>query len=262
MAEGYSIKSIINEYRNRIYRLALSISRNEKDAEDILQNTFIKIIRKLHTFRSRSRLSTWIYRISYNESLMYLRKKRGLFNSLNAYKNYVERLPYGLTVNWSKLPDEELVDSEFRERIDTTLKNIPIQYRMPLLLHRLEGFSLAESSRILGVKASTIKTRLHRAYLMVKDQINDYFKDLPQQKPASDARCGIWTGFLFNYAQGKVSPEIKTSFKRHIKDCPRCNSFLDLYLQAIRITGALDCRDVPDELKERLETFLTPAKKS
>ncbi len=252
---------IINEYQHKIYWLALSIVRNEKDAEDILQNTLIKVVRKLPGFRNNSKISTWIYRIAYNESLMYLRKKRRLFNSANAFRDYIQRLPAGITVNWSKLPDEELLNKELRSRVEAALKDIPIHYRMPLILHRLEGFSLVESSRILGVKPSTVKTRLHRAYLMIKGELNRYFKDLPQASLPQDNRCGTWTGFLFDYARENLSADRKHSFRRHIQDCPRCNSFLDTYLKAIQITGALDCRDLPAELKEKLKSFLFIPKK-
>ncbi|PIQ87827.1 MAG: hypothetical protein COV73_02030, partial [Candidatus Omnitrophica bacterium CG11_big_fil_rev_8_21_14_0_20_43_6] len=160
------------------------------------------------------------------------------------------------------LPDQELLSQELRSRIDAALKNIPIQYCMPLILHRLEGFSLAESSRVLGIKASTVKTRLHRAYLMIKEQLDGYFKDLPEANFTQESSCGIWTGFLFDYAREKLNANRKKSFSRHIRDCPRCSSFLDSYLKAIRLTGALDCRDLPFELKAKLKSFfLFPKKK-
>lgn len=256
MGESYSIKIILAQYRSKIYRLALSISRNEKDAEDILQNTFIKIIRKLGTFKRRSQLSTWIYRVAYNEALMYLRKKRRLFNSANAYKNYTQRLPAGFRVNWSVLPDQALLNAELKERINDALKELPIQYRMPLLLHRLEGLSLAESARILGVKISTVKTRLHRAYLRLKEEMLKYYQDQPAHLHAQESHCGPWTGFIYEYAQKKLKRTRENAFKHHIKGCPRCNLFLNSYLNAIRISGALDCKDIPPELKERVETFL------
>ena len=258
--EQFPTGLILKEYQNKIYRLALSISRNEKDAEDIAQNTFIKVLRKLPTFSGRSKLSTWIYRIAYNESLMYLRKKRRLFNSSDAYLDYAKRLPAGLLVNWSKLPDEELLDEELRDRIDSVLKNLPIEYRMPVLLHHIEGFSLAEISKILSIKVTTVKTRLHRAYLMFKEKISAYFRDLPEREVKEEKSCGIWNKFLFDYAKEELNPKRKQSFDRHIKDCPHCNTFLNSYLKAISITGALACRDIPKELKERLEAFLLPQK--
>jgi RNA polymerase sigma-70 factor, ECF subfamily len=256
VATKYPAEAVLKEYQNRIYRLALSISRNEKDAEDILQDTLIKIYRNLKYFQSRSKLSTWIYRIAYNESLMYLRKKRRLFRSANAYKNYNERLPAGLTVNWSKLPDRELLDAELKQRIDSAIRHIPIRYRMPLLLHRIEGLSLQEGSRILGLSNSALKSRLHRSYLMVKDEITDYFKDREEKALVSESRCGAWTGFIARYALGKLDQHKQSSFRKHIDDCPSCNLFLDAYLKAIRITGVLECQDIPSELKRKVETFI------
>jgi len=252
----------IKNYQNKIYRLALSISRNEKDAEDITQNTFIKVMLNLPAFKARSKFSTWIYRIAYNESLMFLRKRRRVFNSTDAYLNYASRLPAGLSVQWSKLPDEQLLDDELKSRIDLSLRNIPIQYRMPILLHHIEGFSLDETARILGVKESTVKTRLHRAYLMLKGHISSYFNDLPARTRKEEVSCGLWNKFLFGYAMETLGANREKSFKRHIKNCDNCNNFLNLYLKAIRITRALTCQDIPKELKEKLNTFLLKSKKT
>lgn len=257
MAEVYPAEAVLKEYQNRIYRLALSISRNEKDAEDILQNTLVKIYRNIKYFQNRSKLSTWIYRIAYNESLMYLRKKRRQFRSAEAYKNYNKRLPAGLTVNWSRIPDKELLDAELKGRIDSAIRHIPIQYRMPLLLHRIEGLSLLEGSRILGLSTSALKTRLHRAYLMLRDEITDYFKDRQEKIVSAEARCGIWTRFIYDYAREELARDKKASFQKHINGCPRCKLFLNAYLKAVRITGVLECQDIPPELKQRIETFVS-----
>lgn len=73
---AYGLEDTFKKYKNKVYGLALSITHNEKDAEDILQNTFFKIIKNIKGFRGESSLSTWIYKIAYNETLMYLRKKK------------------------------------------------------------------------------------------------------------------------------------------------------------------------------------------
>lgn len=255
MANFSPAEIILREYQHKIFWLALSIVRNEKDAEDVLQNTLIKILRKLPGFRQQAKLSTWIYRIAYNESLMFLRKKRRIYNSARAFNDYARRLPAGITVNWASLPDQELINKELKERVEAVLNNLPIQYRMPLILHRLEGLSLAQSSRVLGLQSSTVKTRLHRAYLMVKENLERYFKDLPEEKLPREAACGIWTNFLFDYAHDKIAPGRKRSFQRHIRNCRGCQRFMHSYLRAIQITGALSCQDLPPELKEKLKTF-------
>jgi hypothetical protein len=188
---------------------------------------------------------------------MYLRKRRSTYRSINAYNAYTKRLPAGITVNWSRLPDKALLHAELKERIDAAIRHIPIQYRMPLVLHRIEGMSLIECSQILGLSVGTLKSRLHRAYLMVKDEIAGYFKDRQEKISFKDAHCGIWTKFVYDYVRGELKPDKRSSFHKHITNCPRCNRFLDAYEQAIRITGVLECKDLPLALTRKIETFLT-----
>lgn len=247
MPEALEIEAIFKEYKDKIYRLALSIARNDQDAQDIVQSTLLKIMQNLAQFRNEARLSTWIYKIAYNEALTLLRKKK----RDNPKKNTL-----GLFINWAKLPDEQLLDSELKERVDNLIKQMPIKYRMPLLLDNVECLALKESALILGLNLNSLKTRLHRAHLMVKSGLLDYFKDREEQEIRQDKRCSILTRFISDYAQGALARTKQTAFNRHIEDCPNCNSFLDIYLKAIRITKALECQDLPRELQTKIEIFL------
>ncbi len=248
-----SVDTLFKQYKGKIYRLALSISRNERDAEDILQNTFLKIAKYIKRFRNQSSISTWIYRIAYNDALMLLRKRQRQFRLLGRLKKQKEKLLSPMFVNWSRLPDEQLLDKEFKQRIDGAIKRIAIQYRMPLLLHTIDGLSLKDAALVLGLKQNSLKTRLHRAHMMIRDEISGYFKDREESK---DKKCSLLTGFVYEYAKGRLGRKRRIAFKRHIADCIRCNSFLSAYLKAIRITGALQCRDVPLELQQKIKSFL------
>lgn len=257
MAGNFNIGEIFSEYKNKVYRLALSISRNEKDAEDITQNTFFKIIKNLRHFENRSSLSTWIYKISYNEALMHLRKKRSQYKLSSSLKLSRDKGTSGLFVNWAKLPDEQLLADELKERIDNAIRQMPIQYRMALLLNEVEGLALKDSAKILKLKMNSLKTRLHRARLFIKSDISGYFRDQEEgQGEKKQRRCGIWTGFVYNYAHGNLGKRKTKAFRGHIKDCFSCNSFFNTYLKAIDITQSLECQDLPDELKKRIERFL------
>lgn len=257
LANSLTIEEIFTKYKDKVYRLALSITRNEKDAEDIMQNTFLKITKNLIYFRNKSLLSTWIYKIAYNEALMYLRKKKGQTRLSNYIKRYRGKAASGLFVNWARLPDEQLLDKELKERIDNAIRNMPIRYRMPLLLDRVEELPLKDSAKILGLKINSLKTRLHRARLSVRSEISDYFRDKQEQREERlNKRCNAWTGFVYNYARGSLGRSKTGAFRRHIKGCTSCNSFLGTYLRAIDITGALQCQDLPAELKDKIETFL------
>lgn len=250
------IDSIFKKYKDKVYRLALSIARNEKDAEDIMQNTFLKIIKNLMYFRNKSKLSTWIYKIAYNEALMHLRKRKSQLKLSGYLKRAGEKTSLGLFVNWSKLPDKELLDSELKQRIDSSISRMPIKYRMPLLLDNVEGLPLKDSANILGLKINSLKTRLHRAHLIIKQDITGYFRDQETPEEIKGKRCGIWTGFVYDYAKGYLGKRRQGAFRSHIKDCLDCNSFLDTYLKAINLTGALECQDLPVGLKDKIETFL------
>lgn len=257
MPEVFDIETIFRKYKDKIYRLALSISRNDKDAEDIVQNTFLKIIKNLSNFRNESRISTWIYKIAYNETLMVLRKKNRQFRLSSYLKKDAARRTLGLFINWSKLPDKQLLDNEFKERLDNAIKQMPIQYRMPLLLNNVEGLSLKDSAHILGLRLNSLKTRLHRARLMIKSELVDYFKDrLAKEEEKEDKRCNILLNFVYDYAQGSLDNKRQIAFSQHIEDCPNCKLFLDTYVRAISITQALECQDLPDKLKAKIETFI------
>lgn len=258
MPHELSVDSIFHKYKNKVYHLALSISKNEKDAEDIMQNAFIKIIKNLDNFRNDSQVSTWIYRITYNEALMFLRKKYRQFKLTDNLAHFDKESSRGLFINWPKLPSEQLLSKEFQERTEGIIRNMPIKYRMPLLLHQVENLPVRDAALVLGLKENSLKTRLHRSYMILRDEIIDYFKDKIEEGKNEDSRCSIWTGLVYDYISGSLNKERKAVFNKHIEDCSNCRSFLDTYSQAIQITNALQCQDLPDELKAKIETFLFP----
>ncbi|MDD5730317.1 MAG: sigma-70 family RNA polymerase sigma factor [Candidatus Omnitrophica bacterium] len=260
MYNELGIEEIFKQYKSKVYRLALSITRNEKDAEDIVQNTFLKIAKNLSGFRNESSISTWIYKIAYNEALMSLRKRSSNFRLTGFLTHYAKKIPSGLFVSWPKLPDEQLLDQELRDRIDTAIKHIPIKYRMPLLLHRLENFSVKDAAVIMGLKENSLKTRLHRAYLLIKSEISDYQNDKLPGQLKHGRTCSILTGFVYDYASGRLNEKKQHSFNNHISDCPSCKTFLNSYRKAIRITGALQCQDISPQLQNKIKNFLSHPK--
>jgi len=250
------IEEIFKKYKNKVYRLAISITRNEKDSEDVSQNVFIKIINNINKFRGNSSVSTWIYRITYNEALMHLRKRRSQREVYETIPDDEDAPKADLFINWAKLPDKELLDKELRERLDNSIRQMDIKYRMPLLLHNVEGLPIKTVVSVLGIKENTVKTRLYRPRDMLKSEISDYFKDKDGKEPAQAPKCGLWTDFVYKYAAEGLNKEKKASFDRHIEDCNECKSFFSAYTKAIRITNALACSDIPVGLQKKIETFL------
>lgn len=245
------IEDLFEQYKNKVYRLAAGITRNAKDAEDITQNTFVKAVKNRSKFQGRSKPSTWIYRIAYNEAMAFLRKRYRDAKLMSA----AGETPGAIFINWPSMPDRDALDGELKERLDRAIAHIPIKYRMPLLLHYTEGLPIKDAAGIMRIKINSFKTRLRRASLLVAKEIKDYYGDKVSREAQEEAKCGLFTGFIYDYINGRLNAGKKSSFERHIKDCPVCISFLDSYSTAVRITKALECRDIPGPLKAKFDIF-------
>ncbi len=252
-----SLIELFQQYKNKVYRLAVSITRNEKDAEDVTQNTFMKVMANLSRFRGESNISTWIYRIAYNESLMLLRKRKSRHRLAGSVRRSLENGTQGLFINWSRLPDEEAISREEKEKVERAIARMPIRYRMALLLNGIEGLSLKESADILKLNLNSMKTVVHRARLMLKSEITRRPEgNLSPPAENQPAECSPWMKLIYDYAGGALNSDTRERFDRHIQDCPRCVSFLSSYSKVIKVTHALECTDLPPELTERIENFL------
>jgi RNA polymerase sigma-70 factor, ECF subfamily len=251
-----TVEGLFKKYRHMMYALALSLSRNASDAEDILQNAFFQIYKNLNSFKGNSRISTWIYRITYNEAMIYLRKKYRDYRVYSGLKERSGKDLSWLSVNWAKLPDKELLDEELKERVEGAIKDMPIKYRMPLLLHSVEQLPIKEAAHVLGLRENSLKTRLHRAHLMVKKEISEYFRDRTAPAASENKKCPAWNRFVYDYASGELDKKEQAAFRGHIDDCQNCKAFLDTYQQAIRITKAVECKDIPRELQQRIDGFM------
>ncbi|MCM8813345.1 MAG: sigma-70 family RNA polymerase sigma factor, partial [Candidatus Omnitrophica bacterium] len=247
-----SFDELFRSFSNKVYHLALGISKNEADAKDIVQNTFLKVMQHIGSFRDEAKISTWIYKIAYNEALMLLRRKHK-FVAVEGLDDRQVSVPAGFSVNWPQLPDASLLEKELQQRLSGAIERLPILYRMPLLLHAVEGESIQATAEVLDVSESAVKTRLHRATGYLRDEIAAYLQDGGVKiGSGEDSRCSCWVDFVYDYATGTLDAANRQLFMEHIGDCPPCKDFLREYQQAIRVTGALRCADIPPALQEKI----------
>ncbi len=255
---AFDIENIFDKYKDKIYWLAISISRNERDAEDILQNTFISVIKNLKSLRDKSNLATWVYRIAYNEALAYLRKRKSGFKLSNKITRANNNKSHGFSVNESRMPDEALLDSELKERLLQAVINMPLKYRMPFLLSNTVRMPEKDASYILGVNLNSFKTRLRRAHQIVKSDVVDYLKDkqLVTEDGEEAGACNRWSGFIYDFMEGNLDKKKQGDLKKHIAVCRNCRSFIDVYIKAIVITKALQYKRMPPELRNKIKALL------
>jgi RNA polymerase sigma-70 factor (ECF subfamily) len=165
---------LVDAYSGVIYRLALRMLENQQDAEDVLQETFIKAYRHLPGFDGRSSLSTWLYRIATNEALMLLRRHKTPLLSLDGPLAGDEQEPVQI-VDWCCIPEDELMSSESRQHLDKAVEKLPHSLRVVFLLRDMEGLSTQETGEVLNLSETAVKTRLSRARLRLREELSGYF---------------------------------------------------------------------------------------
>jgi len=172
---------LVETYSPLVFRLGMKILNNPQDAEDVLQETFIKAYRHLAGFDGRSSLSTWLYRIATNEALMTLRRKRPETISIDepAADETEPQEPLQI-VDWCCMPEEELMSAEGRVYLDKAIDDLPLSLRLVFALRDIEGLSTHETAEVLNISEMAVKTRLSRARLRLREQLSTYFGEQVQ----------------------------------------------------------------------------------
>jgi RNA polymerase sigma-70 factor (ECF subfamily) len=169
---------MVEAYSPLIFRLGLKMLKDQQDAEDVLQDTFIKAFRHLTKFDGRSSLSTWLYRIATNEALMILRRKQPEMVSVDEPRedDVEEREPMQI-VDWCCMPEHEFVSAEARAQLDRAIDTLPLGLRLVFLLRDIDGLSTRETAEVLDLSEMAVKTRLSRARLRLREELSAYFGD-------------------------------------------------------------------------------------
>src|SRR5512146_1268608 len=169
---------LVDETSGKIYHAALRILGDEQDAEDVLQETYLKAFRSLPEFEGRSSLMTWLYRIAVNEALMLIRRRRPLAVSVDEGgpdpEEGVERESMEI-VDFCCLPEGELLSGEARRFLDQAIQHLPPNLLLVFVMRDLEGLSIQETAEALGLGESNVKTRLLRARMKLRQELSVYF---------------------------------------------------------------------------------------
>ena len=169
---------LVEANQRNVYNLALRMLNNPQEAEDVLQETFLSAYKALPTFEGRSSLSTWLYRIASNASLMRLRRKQPETTSIDEPLELEEgdSLPRQF-VDWSSVPEDELLSEESRRVMDEAVAELPEGLRIVFILRDIQGLSTQEAGEALELSESAVKTRLHRARLALREKLSAYFAE-------------------------------------------------------------------------------------
>jgi RNA polymerase sigma-70 factor (ECF subfamily) len=176
-----AFEELVKRYDRKLLRIAQHVTNNREDAEDAVQEAFLKAFQCLEQFRQNSQFSTWLIRIALNQSLMKLRKRRTT-RELSLDKDFQseeDHLAMDVT-DWAPNPEELYRTAELREILRNTLQELGAGLRVVFVLRDIEGLSLQETAEALELSVSAVKARSWRARLNVRERLSAYFSSTKQ----------------------------------------------------------------------------------
>jgi len=172
--DSTAVSDLASTYGPRIHQLAFRYLKNWEDAEEVTQDVLLKVHRKIDAFRGDAALSSWIYRITFNTAMSRLRN--GRFSrpyEVPRQDESPEHSPQD-PADWSSLADDQVMRGQLRDRLIKALTHLPEVYRVPVILRDIQGLSTEEASAILRVKPQTLKSRLHRGRLILRQHLGEF----------------------------------------------------------------------------------------
>ena len=171
-----AFEELVNRYESKIFRLTRNITGNQEDAEDAMQEAFLKAYTHLQGFQGDSRFYTWLVRIAANEALMRLRRRRpGQFSLDEPLQGDTDLMPRELE-EWRPNPERQYADTEMQQLLAEAVEKLEPEYRIVLVLRSVEELSTQDTAEVLGISVAAVKSRLLRARLKLREKLNRYFR--------------------------------------------------------------------------------------
>src|SRR5512135_1921450 len=180
-----AFEALVRRYDRNVFRIAQHITQNREDAEDVVQDAFLKAYQNLGQFQGQSKFYTWLVRIAVNEALMRLRRRRPerMVSLDEDVKTEDDSLPREVA-DWSPNPEQQYTQSELHDILTKTIQGLPSSFRTVFVLRDVEGLSTEETAEALDLSIPAVKSRLLRARLQLRERLNKYFK----KRKAGDAK--------------------------------------------------------------------------
>src|SRR5207245_7259733 len=174
--DAAAFEELVNRYERKIFRLAQNITGNREDAEDAMQDAFLKSYAHLKEFQGDSRFYTWLVRIAVNESLMRLRKRKPNQISLDEPVGTDDDIMPREVEDWGPSPEQRYAQTELQQILNNAIENLDPPYRTVFVLRDVEELSTEETAALLGISVPAVKSRLLRARLKSRERLQSYFR--------------------------------------------------------------------------------------
>ncbi|MGA2903021.1 MAG: sigma-70 family RNA polymerase sigma factor [Candidatus Korobacteraceae bacterium] len=173
-----AFEQLVHRYDRNVFRIAQHITQNREDAEDVVQDAFLKAYQNLANFQEQSKFYTWLVRIAVNEALMRLRRRRPerMVSLDEDIKTEEDSMPREVA-DWSPNPEQLYTQGELKEILGKTIQGLPPSFRTVFVLRDVEGLSTEETADALDLSIPAVKSRLLRARLQLRERLSKYFKN-------------------------------------------------------------------------------------
>jgi RNA polymerase sigma-70 factor (ECF subfamily) len=173
-----AFEELVRRYDRNVFRIANHITHNAEDAEDVVQEAFLKAYQNLNRFQEQSKFYTWLVRIAVNEALMKLRRRRSdkTVSMDQDIETEEDTIPREIA-DWSPNPEQQFKQEELKEILSKTIQGLPPSFRTVFVLRDVEGLSTEETAEALDLSVPAVKSRLLRARLQLRERLTRYFKN-------------------------------------------------------------------------------------
>jgi RNA polymerase sigma-70 factor (ECF subfamily) len=177
-----AFEQLVKRYDRKLFRIAQHVTHNREDAEDAVQDAFLKAFQHLGEFREDSKFSTWLIRITLNQSLMKVRKQRRAIREVSLEEDFQageDMLPMEV-IDWAPDPEQLYRTAELRDILIKALRELRPILRAVFVLRDIEGVSTAQTAEVLNLSQVAVKARLWRGRLQLRERLNKYFRKEPE----------------------------------------------------------------------------------
>lgn len=184
--EAAAVDELAATHGPRVYQLAMRYVKNPEDAEEIVQDVLMKVFRRIDDFRGDAALSSWVHRITFNTAMSKLRTSQMVRHTVSGEAEEEppeSRLRRPEPVDTGLLADDEVLRAELRSAIARALRGLPQLYRLPVILRDIRGLSTEQASAELQIKHQTLKSRLHRGRVMLRERLDDFAGPVSFNRP-------------------------------------------------------------------------------
>ena len=249
-------KQLVKRYDRNIFRIAQHITQNREDAEDVVQDAFLKAYENLEQFQGNSKFYTWLVRIAVNESLMKLRRRRSdrtvsLDEDIETEEDTMPRE----VADWSPNPEQLYKQGELKDILRKTIQGLPASFRTVFVLRDVEGLSTEETAEALDLSIPAVKSRLLRARLQLRERLNKYFRK-PKGGDGKQVTCTDFLKELTDYLDATIDASTHAELEDHLAWCHNCYVICNTTKKTIEIYRDSQLYELPEDLRTRLEVAI------